>query len=360
MQQQFLTPGPSQLYFTVADHIRSALRENVASISHRSKAFEGIFIHAVSGVRELLQVPEDYRIVFTASATEVWERIIQNCVEKESFHFVNGSFSKRFYEFSKDLGHTAHIKEAPFGEGFDMAEAAIPSTAELICCTLNETSSGVTMPSEDIYKLRELHPDKLIAVDAVSAVPYIPLDISKIDTLFFSVQKGMGLPAGLGVWIFSPRCIAKAEALQTSGKIIGTYHSIPELLGKEVNNQTPETPNVLGIYLLGKVCEDMLRKGIVTIRQEMLYKATTIYTLFEKHPNFEILVKNKAHRSHTVAVANVVGKSPKEVMSFLEGHGITIGSGYGKYKANQVRIANFPTHSKELFERVYDLLEGWK
>lgn len=360
MKQQYLTPGPSELYFTVSDHVRTALKEDICSISHRSKAFEAVFAHAVNGVRSLLDVPEDYHIVFTSSATEIWERVIQNAVVEESFHFVNGSFSKRFYDFSVMLGKTAHVVEVPFGEGFDLNQVTIPSETELICCTLNETSSGVAMPPEDIYKLREAHPDKLIAIDAVSAVPYIPLDISKVDTLFFSVQKGMGLPAGLGVWIFSPKLAAKAERMKEAGHIIGTYHSIPDLISKEAKNQTPETPNMLGIYLLGKVCEDMLRRGIVTIRQEMLYKATTIYQIFESHPNFEPLVKNKAHRSHTVAVANVIGKAPKEVIDFLAKEGIIVGSGYGKYKANQIRVANFPTHSKETFERVYDLLEAWK
>ncbi len=358
---QYLTPGPSELYFTVPDHIRQALKEGVGSISHRSKAFEGYYAHAVAGVRELLAVPEDYHIVFTSSATEIWERLIQNCVEKESFHLVNGSFSKRFYEFSVELGRKAVKQEASFGEGFDIAKIEVPDTAEMICCTLNETSAGVAMPIEDIYTLSAQHPKALITVDAVSALPYIPVDFTRIDSLFFSVQKGMGLPAGLGVWIFSERCAEKAREIAAKGISIGTYHSIPSLLEKAVKNQTPETPNILNIYLLGKICEDMLRRSVETIRQEMLYKSVTIYQAIQNHPYLTPLVEDERFRSHTVAVAKMQeGKTAKEAIDYLAQHNIIIGSGYGKYKNSQIRIANFPTHSKEIFERVYDLLEVWK
>ena len=74
------TPGPSQLYFTVADHAREAFKSGIPSLSHRSKRFDEISSETTSGIRELLNVPAGYEIYFTSSATEVWERIIQNLV----------------------------------------------------------------------------------------------------------------------------------------------------------------------------------------------------------------------------------------------------------------------------------------
>jgi phosphoserine aminotransferase len=74
------TPGPSQLYFTVEDHMRKAFREGVPSLSHRSGAFEKIYQHAAEGLKELLEIPNGFQIVFAASATEIWERSIQNLV----------------------------------------------------------------------------------------------------------------------------------------------------------------------------------------------------------------------------------------------------------------------------------------
>jgi phosphoserine aminotransferase len=86
------TPGPSQLYFTVEDHAKKAFRDGIPSLSHRTKEFESISKTATEGLRELLHVPSNFHLVFCASATEIWERVIQNLVEDNSHHLVNGAF----------------------------------------------------------------------------------------------------------------------------------------------------------------------------------------------------------------------------------------------------------------------------
>jgi phosphoserine aminotransferase len=72
----YFTPGPTQLYYTVPDHIKSALRNDIGSISHRSKAFEKVFIETRENLKALLGLPDSYEIYFTSSANEIWERII--------------------------------------------------------------------------------------------------------------------------------------------------------------------------------------------------------------------------------------------------------------------------------------------
>ena len=84
----YFTPGPSELYFTVPDHMKTALTEKVASISHRSAQFQEYFKHATEQIRTLLNVPNSHHIVFTNSANEIWERLLQNCVKEHSFHFA--------------------------------------------------------------------------------------------------------------------------------------------------------------------------------------------------------------------------------------------------------------------------------
>ena len=83
--------------------MKNAFREGIPSLSHRSKKFESIYKDTVDGLRELLKLPSDYQLFFTGSATEIWERTIQNLVEENSFHLVNGSFSKRFFEIAQQL-----------------------------------------------------------------------------------------------------------------------------------------------------------------------------------------------------------------------------------------------------------------
>lgn len=351
------TPGPSQLYFTVADHARQAFKENIPSISHRSKQFEQIVAETNSGLRQLLNIPATHHIFFTGSATEIWERIIQNLVEEKSFHLVNGSFSKRFYEIAIQLNKKPEKVEAKEGHGFDES-ISIPSSTELIAVTQNETSTGVSLPLETIYSYKAKNQKALIAVDAVSSLPFPDLDYTKLDSVFFSVQKGFGLPAGLGVWIVNDACVQKAEQLLAKGISIGSYHNIPGLKSNAAKNQTPETPNVLAIYLLNKVIQDFLMRGIVTLRRETEYKATILYQALEQHSLLSPVVKDKKFQSKTVIVADCQNHTER-LTKFLQQRGLYPGDGYGPFKKTQLRFANFPAHSKEQYELLVDALTAF-
>ena len=188
LKNSYLTPGPSELYFTLDDHVKMALKEQIGSISHRSQNFKDIFEHTIITLRALMEIPDDFHIVFTSSANEIFERVLQNCVEKSSFHFVNGAFSEKFYTFSHQLNKEPQKINATWGEGFDMKSVEIPKATELIALTLNETSTGVTLCPEDISLLREKYPDKIIALDAVSAVPSTKIDFQNPPSHYLGVQ----------------------------------------------------------------------------------------------------------------------------------------------------------------------------
>lgn len=350
-------PGPSQIYFTVEDHIRQAFREGVPSISHRSKAFEIIFQSTVESLKALLNVPSNYYIFFTGSATEVWERSIQNLVDETTFHFVNGAFSQKFYEMAGQMGKNSRAQQVGQGQGF--TDSDVPLDTELIAIIANETSTGVTTSNDFVGEVRKKNPNALIIIDAVSAVPYQAIDFAKIDSCSFSIQKGFGLPAGLGVWLVNDRCIKKAEEMVSSKKNIVTYHSIPCFLSMAKKNQTPETPNVLGIYLLGKIAEDFLRRGIDIIRKETEYKSAILYHALENHSIISPAVKEKHWRSKTTIVANT-GSLTEKLNAHLAQHGLLAGEGYGANKKNQLRFANFPAHSKEVYEKLVDLIQAYE
>jgi phosphoserine aminotransferase len=342
MRKTYFTPGPAELFPTVEQHYHDAFEQQLGSISHRSAQFRKIYQHTVEQLRILMDIPESNGIFFTGSATEIWERIIQNTVEHESFHLVNGSFSKKFYDFSKELNKFAHKYEKPFGEGFDYAEIEVPEYAELICTTANETSSGVQMRPAEIHKLKRANKDKFVAVDMVSSAPYPDLDFSTIDTAFFSVQKSFGMPAGLGCWIANPAMLEKANRMKTHESQIGTYHNLPSLFKNFEKFETPETPNVMAIYVLGKVAEDMNKIGIETIRKETDKKAKLLYSFAATCDFLEIFVKNPEHRSQTVVVVNTVGRAASEIIDSVKASSnMIIGSGYGDFKSTQLRIANF-------------------
>ncbi len=355
----YLTPGPSELYFTADQHMKTALRTKISSISHRSTEFKKIYAHTVEQLRVLLQVPDDYVVMFSASANEIWERLLQNCVEEQSFHFVNGAFSKKFFDFARQMQIDASSEEVAWGHGFDTSGLTISEKTELIALALNETSTGVRFPSGDLATVRRQYPEKLLAVDATSALPTFELDITKTDAVYFSVQKGFGLPAGLGTLIVSPRMIDKARKLEEKGKITGTYHRLTQWAKRSLENQTPETPNILGIYLLGKVCEDMNTKGRAQIQREAKHKSELLYYTLNEHPFLRPFVKEKKWQSKTVIVAELVNTNHtvSDWITYIkEKHGLLLGTGYGKYKTQHLRVANFPTHSKERIEQLSDIL----
>ncbi len=350
------SPGPSQLYFTVEGHIRSALRAGVPSLSHRSQAFEKIYQHTQDCLRELLCIPSSHFIFFTASATEIWERIMQNLVDDDSAHFVNGAFSEKFYQAAIQLNKHPRLIKVPDGHGFN----EVPElNTELIGITHNETSTGVVLPLQFIYGLKEKNPKALLTIDAVSSIPYVNFDYQKIDAVYFSVQKGFGLPPGLGVWIVNDKCMAKAEQLLAGGKSIGTHHSLVSLHKNGIKNQTPETPNTLGIYLLGKVAEDMVRRGIQHIRKETEYKAAILYQALDIHQRCKPFVVQKHLQSPTVLVADC-GSYTHALSNELLKKGTLAGDGYGKNKDTQLRFANFPAHSKEDYELLVDYLNAFR
>ena len=350
MKKTFFTAGPAELYPTFEAHLRSAMDEQVGSISHRSQQFRDIYKHTDEQLRALMNIPASHALFFLGSASEIWERVLLNCVEHESFHLVNGSFSRKFYEYAQSTHKYAHILEKPFGQGFSYNDVEIPEYAELVCLTHNETSAGVQMREADMHKLKRSNAKKLFVVDMVSSAPYPDLDFKVIDSAFFSVQKAFGLPAGLGVWIANDKCLEKAERLQKYDDThIGAHHNLPTLWKNYQKFETPATPNVLAIYILGKIAADLNKIGAGKLRKETDSKAKILYKFLENSTNFDPFVTSPEHRSATVVVANT--KVPAaEVMSALKKENLVVSSGYGAFKDSQIRIANFPATSSEQVE----------
>lgn len=358
MKKIYFTPGPTELYFTVPDHIKQALKDDILCISHRSKAFEHIYRKTVENLKALLNIPEEFAIFFTSSSTETMERIILNLVGSYSFHIVNGAFSNRFYQVANQLGRKTKKLESAASQSPNLQKLLVSDSFDLIAIAQNETSTGVACPLDEIYQIKTAFPEKLLVIDAVSALPYVNFDYQHVDSVFFSVQHGFGLPAGLAVWLVNQKCIEKAQYNTKNEKSYQGFHSVERYYMKALKNQTPETPNILGIYLLSKVTEDMLNKGIDQIRHETEYKAALLYHALENHSKLNCFVQEPKYRSKTIITAETVMPS-NEIISYFAKQGMILGAGYDKYKFKHIRIANYPAHSKEQVELLTDYLADW-
>ena len=348
-------PGPGKLYPSVAQHMQAALEQGVCEISHRSDRFIEIYRSTVAALRELLNIPDKSEVLFVSSATEAMERLIQGVVGRHSLHLVNGAFSKRFFLIAQELGKRAQQYDAELGTGFDLSNIVVPEGVELCCVTHNETSTGVMHSMQHIHQLAERCGDVPLALDVVSSLPCASVDFDKCAAVFFSIQKAFGLPAGLGVLVLKRSLLERAAELHRSGVRIGTYHSLLELSKRAVESQTPATPNVLAIYLLGKIARDFIALGWERVIQATERRAKMIYDYLEQHPNLSPAVRQKCYRSTTVIA--VESKVPIQALNkSLSEHEITVGSGYREFRDSQFRIANFPAHTDADFERLYSAL----
>ncbi len=342
--KKYFTVGPTEIFPQIYEYIQTAREEKIFSISHRSREFSEIYRNADNYLRKLLNIPANFHIAFLSSATECMERVIENTVEKESFHIINGFFARRFREISEQCSKQTNEYKVNLHKKFEPSEIDIPDTAELITITHNDTSSGHAIEMPQIKTIKEKYPNIPIALDATTSVPYYGIDFNLIDTAFFSVQKGFGMPPGLGVIIFKDTLVEKSKYLSDKNFNRGTFFNFERLKDNALKLQTTVTPNIPAIFILSKLSELLFNYGIDTIRKETELKAGLIYDTFKKSGYLKPYIGSEENCSKTTIVA-VSGKDVDELTKYLNLNGFEISKGYREKKDDQIRIANFPTQS---------------
>lgn len=343
MTKHFFTVGPAALYPKTAEFTSEFIASGCGSISHRSAQFSEIYASTDKALRKLLNIPPAYAVFFCGSASEIWERILLNTVIERSCHFSNGDFSKRFYEYAIELGIQATNIETEPGKTFDSSHLdMLAQPYELITCCFNETSTGVKLSNEWVGAIRKKQPNALIAVDLVSSVPLMDFDFSNADMAYFSGQKGFGLPTGMGIWIVHPRCLEKAKDKLAQGHTLGAHHTLPKLFKHYHQFETPSTPNVLGIYLLGKIAEDLNNMDLIALKNKQKIRSDFLYNFFEESTLCPF-VKESESRSPTTIVVETNDKT-ESIYQELYAQGLIVSKGYGKFKDKHLRIGNFPAN----------------
>lgn len=347
MQYSFY-PGPSQVYPQVGMYMQQALASGILSANHRSNAFMDLWAETKVLFHEKLLVPRDYTLYITSSATECWEITAQSLIGNNSLNFYNGAFGQKWLEYTKKLANGKNCVGKFFAK--DEEIKSINQPCEVLCLTQNETSNGTQIPIDDIGKLSKTA--EITVVDATSSMAGINLPWAAADVWFASVQKCFGLPAGLAVMVCSPKALKHAQLVNDHNH----YNSllfIHENFGK---NQTPYTPNVLGIYLLNRVLNQIpsIKSTNFTIKN----RAQDWYRFFaENCKNITLYIENEAVRSDTVIVLQAKAEYIKSLLNYCASHGITLGKGYGPEAASTFRIANFPAITDEAIGFAQQLIQ---
>ena len=347
-------PGPSRIYDEIPSYVKDAAKVGMLSMNHRSPEFEALAKKTALLFRKKLGVPSNYKVLYTSSATECWEIIAQSLITDKSYHFFNGAFGKKWFEYTLALNKNAEALLFSREEKIEPSDFSFPYPHATICLTQNETSNGTQVEDTILKKFRKLNPDALIAVDATSSMAGIKLDFKQADVWYASVQKCFGLPAGLAVMICSPKAVERAKAIQEKLH----YNSLAAMISMMEKWQTTHTPNVMSIYLLMRVLENS--EGIATIHQRTLDRYKKWEAFAESNDWIKPLIENRKVRSYTVLPLQAEASVISAVKSKARKAGFQLGEGYGDLKATTLRIANFPALREREIKTLMTLLKTMK
>src|SRR5258706_8323575 len=195
-------PGPSRVYDEIPRYVKDAQQHGILSLKHRSPEFEELSKKTIALLKEKLNIPRNYTILYASSATECWEMIAQSLVIRESIHLYNGAFGEKWFDYTRRL-HEDSTAVAFDRDAILDPEKLIFKSGEVICFTQNETSNGTQVSNAIIAVVKKNNPNHLIAVDATSSMAGVRPTFTAADAWLSSLEKNFCLSSrarGLGVF----------------------------------------------------------------------------------------------------------------------------------------------------------------
>ena len=249
--------GPATLPVPVLEKAKSELLSldgigmSVMEISHRSKPFDKIIQNAEQGIRELLNVPDNYKILFLqGGATLQFSMIPMNFLgENETADYViTGAWGKKAIKEAKRCGNAETIytdadnnfKSVPAQDSLNFSE-----NAKYIHYTSNETIEGVE------FKYELDGGGIPVVCDMSSNILSKPLDIEKYGLIYAGAQKNIG-PSGVTLVIVRDDLLAQVPENQ---------HSMLDYRLLAEKDSMLNTPNTWGIYIINLVTDWLKEKG---------------------------------------------------------------------------------------------------
>ena len=224
---------------------------SVMEISHRSKHFAPILEGAINGIRELLNVPENYQILFLQGGASLqFSMIPLNFLGKDESadYVVTGAWGKKAVKEAKRCGNV-NLVFSTADSGFKSVptqnELAFSETANYVHYTSNETIEGVEFKYD-------LNGNGIpVLCDMSSNIMSKPIDVEKYALIYAGAQKNIG-PSGVTLVIIRDDLIEKVPENQ---------HSMLDYRALAANNSMLNTPNTWGIYIINLVCEWLKENG---------------------------------------------------------------------------------------------------
>ena len=273
--------GPAILPLPVLETAKNELlslngiRMSVMEVSHRSKHFAPVLHGAEQGIRELLNVPENYKILFLQGGASLqFSMIPMNFLNNSADYIITGAWGKKALKEAKKCGK-ANVIFSDADEGFKsipaQEELNFSENADYIHYTSNETIEGV----EFKYDLEGSGIP--VVCDASSNILSKPIDVEKYALIYAGAQKNIG-PSGVTLVIIRDDLIEKVPENQ---------HSMLDYRLLAENDSMLNTPNTWGIYIINLVC-DWLREqgGLPAMQRKNEEKAGILYDAIDSSDGF--------------------------------------------------------------------------
>jgi phosphoserine aminotransferase len=297
--------GPAVLPLEVLQQAQSEMTSlngigmSVMEVSHRSKHFEPILEAAKNGIRELLRVPDNYKILFLQGGASLqFSMIPLNFLGKDETadYVITGAWGKKAIKEAKRCGNATAIFSTA-DSGFKSVpapdELAFSENARYVHYTSNETIEGV----EFKYDLDGRGAP--VVCDASSNILSKPFDIEKYALIYAGAQKNIG-PSGVTLVIIRDDLIEQVPENQHS---MLDYRLIAE------NDSMLNTPNTWGIYIINLVCQHLKKHGgLAAMEKKNEEKARILYDAIDRSDGFYRGHADKSARS----LMNVTYRLPTE------------------------------------------------
>ena len=300
-------PGPAALPLEVLQQAQAEMLDykgtgmSVMEISHRSKEFEAIVNDAQNDLRDLMKIPDNYKILFLqGGASLMFAMVPMNFrpAAASADYIVTGSWSKKAYKESQKLGNSkaaANMEPENFKHLPAQSSLKLDPQAAYLHFTSNETIHGVEYFNE---------PDPLAGVplicDASSDFISRTVDVSKYSMIYAGAQKNAG-PAGVVI------CIIHEDLLE---KIPSNLPNLLDYRALAEENSLLNTPPCWSVYIVGLVMKWAKGLGgLQAIEKRNKAKAELVYNAIDESGGFY-----KGHAIADRSRMNITFRLPNEAL----------------------------------------------
>jgi len=256
-------PGPTN----VPDRVLRAMA--VPMEDHRSSTFPELTLRCLTDLKQIFKTTSGTPILFPSSGTGCWEAALTNCLDPGDRVLAArfGQFTHLWIDMCQRLGFEVEVLEVEWGQGtpIDRYRAALEADrnhsikAVLVC--QNETATGV---ASDVAAIRRVLDDArhpaLLFVDTVSALASIDfrMDEWAVDVCISGSQKGLMLPAGMGISCVSEKALGAARRARSPR----CYFDYRDMVTANATGYFPYTPSIPMLYGLRESLQMLLEEGL--------------------------------------------------------------------------------------------------